>query len=86
MLDAFIRHQHMHSESITQLKRLIAAAMARLQPMKSVMREDELEDLDYYESFDIAHCKEKKVVVSIHNRLTNIETRLLKKQNAKVWE
>lgn len=76
----------MRSDSITQLKHLIKAAMARLQPMKSVMREDELEDLDYYESFDIAQCKEKKVVASIYNRLTNIETRLLKKQNSKVWE
>jgi len=76
----------MRSDSITQLKRLIAAAMARLLPMKSVMREDELEDFEYYESFDLTHCKEKKVVSSIHNRLTNIETRLLKRQNVKVWQ
>jgi hypothetical protein len=76
----------MNNDSIPQLKRLINAAMARLHPMKSIMREDELEDVDYYESFDIAHCKEKKIVASIHQRLTNIEARLLKKQNAKVWE
>ena len=47
----------MSSDSITQLKRFIKAAMTRLLPMKMVMSEDELEDFDYYESFDIAHCK-----------------------------
>lgn len=75
----------MRRESITQLKHSIKVTMTRLQTMKSLMREDELEDVDYYESFDITNCANKKIIGSIFKRLTNIEIKLLKRQNPKVW-
>jgi len=82
----FFNSQHMRRESITQLKHSIKATMTRLQPMKSVMREDELEDVDYYESFDITNCANKKIIASILIRLTIIETRLFKKNTSILYQ
>ena len=48
----------MSSEQIIKLRSFIKAAISRMQPLKSLMREDELEDFEYYESFDITNCTE----------------------------
>ncbi|GAA4938732.1 hypothetical protein GCM10023314_09200 [Algibacter agarivorans] len=69
----------MNSEQIIKLRTLIEEAISRMQPLKPSMREDELEDFEYYESFDITNCNEKRICLSILDRLTIIETRLLKK-------
>lgn len=71
----------MSRQKIIILKSLIEAAISRMQPLKPLMREDELEDLEYYESFDITDYTEKKICLSILDRLTIIETRLFKKNN-----
>ena len=69
----------MSSEQIIELRVLIKGAIKRMQPLKPLMREDELEDFEYYESFDINVNTAKKICLSILDRLTIIETRLLKK-------
>lgn len=72
----------MSSEHIIELSTLIEGAISRMQPLKRLMREDEFEDFEYYESFDITTYTEKKICLSILDRLTIIETRLLKKNNS----
>ena len=72
----------MSSEQIIKLRTFIEAAISRMQPLKSLMREDELEDFEYYESFDITNCTEKRICLSMLDRLTIIETRLLKKNKS----
>ena len=69
----------MGSEQIIKLRTLIERAISRIQPLKPLMRDYELEDFEYYESFDITNCTEKRICLSILDRLTIIETRLLKK-------
>ena len=75
----------MSSEQIIKLKTLIEGAISRMQPLKPFMREDELEDFEYYESFDITDYTEKKICISILDRLTIIETRLLKKNKSNFY-
>lgn len=72
----------MSSEHKIELRTLIEGAISRMQPLKRLMREDEFEDFEYYESFDITTYTEKKICLSILDRLTIIETRLLKKNNS----
>jgi len=67
---------------INKIRPLIKASISRLQPFKPLMHEDELEDVEYYESFDITDCTKKDIILSILDRLTNIETRLLKKNTS----
>lgn len=73
----------MNSE-INKIRSLIKASISRLQPFKPFMREDELEDVAYYESFDITDYTKKDIILSILDRLTNIETRLLKKNTSNI--
>jgi len=75
----------MSSEQIIKLKTLIEGAISRMQTLKPFMREDELEDFEYYESFDITDYTEKKICISILDRLTIIETRLLKKNKSNFY-
>ena len=75
----------MRNEDINKLKILIEAAILRLQPLKPLMREDEQEDLDYYESFDFSDKTDKNIGLSILQRLTTIETRLLKKHSSNLF-
>ncbi|MDA9069640.1 hypothetical protein N8013_06690 [Algibacter sp.] len=75
----------MSSEQIIKTRALIEEAISRMQPLKPLMREDELEDFEYYESFDITNYTEKKICLSILERLTIIETRLLKKNNSNFY-
>jgi len=55
----------MSSEQIIKTRALIEEAISRMQPLKPLMREDELEDFEYYESFDITNYTEKKICISI---------------------
>ena len=67
---------------INKIRPLIKASISRLQPFKPLMHEDELEDVEYYESFDITDYTKKDIILSILDRLTNIEKRLLKKNTS----
>ena len=69
----------MSSEQIIKLRTLIEGAISRMQSLKPLMREDELENFEYYESFDITDYTKKNICLSILDRLNIIETRLLKK-------
>lgn len=71
----------MSSEQLNKIRTSIEASLLRLQPLKPLMREDELEDVEYYESFNITNSTNKNMCLSILNRLTKIETRLLKKKH-----
>ena len=75
----------MSSEQIIELRVLIKGAIKRMQPLKPLMREDELEDFEYYESFDINVYTAKKICLSILDRLAIIETRLLKKNKSNFY-
>jgi hypothetical protein len=75
----------MSSEQIIELRTLIEGAISRMRPLKPLMHEDELEDFEYYESFDITDYTEKKICLSILDRLTIIETRLLKKYKSNFY-
>lgn len=75
----------MNSEQLIILRTRIRGAISRMQPLKPLMREDELEDLEYYESFDITNHTENKICLSILERLTIIETRLLKKNKSNFY-
>ena len=72
----------MSSEQLNNIRTTIKASLLRLQPFKPLMHEDELEDVEYYESFDITNSTNKNMCLSILNRLTKIETRLLKKNTS----
>lgn len=72
----------MSSEQLNNIRTTIKASLSRLQPFKPFMHEDELEDVEYYESFDITNSTNKNMCLSILNRLTKIETRLLKKNTS----
>ena len=76
----------MSSEQINKLRALIQETISRLKPMKPLMREDELEDVEYYEGFDITEYTKKDIILSILDRLTNIETRLLKKNKTSFFQ
>ncbi len=69
----------MNDESIKELRTSILKMISRLTPMKSFMREEELEDFEYYESFKITKKTKLEVCFSIIDRLTLIEARLLKR-------
>ena len=76
----------MSSEQINKIRTSIKASISRLQPKKPLMREDELEDVEYYESFEITEYTKKDIILSILDRLTNIETRLLKKNTSNFYK
>jgi hypothetical protein len=69
----------MSSEEIEQLRVSIQELIARLQSLKYLMWEEELEDFEYYESFIITGHTNKEVCFSILERLSLIEKRLLKR-------
>lgn len=69
----------MNIEQIEQLRASIKELIARLQPVKYLMWEEELEDFEYYESFIITDQTNKEVCFSIIDRLSLIEKRLLKR-------
>jgi len=71
----------MSSEQLNKIRTSIEASISRLQPLKPLMHEDELEDVEYYESINITNSTNKNMCLSILDRLTNIETRLLKKKH-----
>ena len=73
------KHIQMSSEHVNKIRALILEMISRLKPLKPLMREEELEDVEYYESFDITDYTKKDIILSILDRLTNIEARLLKK-------
>jgi hypothetical protein len=75
----------MNSKHILELKELKKETISRMQPLKPIMHEDELEDFEYYESFEITDYTEKKICLSILDRLTIIETRLLKKNKSNFY-
>ena len=76
----------MGNEEIIKLRTQIEEVISRMQPLKPLMREDEIEDFEYYEGFDITNHTEKKICFSILNRLTIIETRLLKKNKSNFFQ
>ena len=76
----------MSNEEIIKLRTQIEGAISRMQPLKPLMRDDELEDFEYYESFDITNSSKKEICLSILNRLTIIETRLLKKNKSNLFQ
>ena len=69
----------MSIEPIEQLRVSIKELIARLQSFKYLMWEEELEDFEYYESFIITDHTNKEICFSILERLSLIETRLLKR-------
>ena len=69
----------MSIEQIEQLRASIKELIARLQFFKYLMWEEELEDFEYYESFIITDHTNKEICFSILERLSLIETRLLKR-------
>ena len=69
----------MSIEPIEQLRASIKELIARLQSFKYLMWEEELEDFEYYESFIITDHTNKEICFSILERLSLIETRLLKR-------
>jgi len=69
----------MSIEPIEQLRVSIKELIARLQSFKYLMWEEELEDFEYYESFIITDQTNKEICFSILERLSLIETRLLKR-------
>ena len=69
----------MSIEQIGPLRASIKEIMTRLQALKYLMREEELEDFEYYESFIITDHTNKEICFSILERLSLIETRLLKR-------
>jgi hypothetical protein len=69
----------MSIEPIEQLRASIKELIARLQSLKYLMWEEELEDFEYYESFIITDQTNKEICFSILERLSLIETRLLKR-------
>jgi len=76
----------MSNEEIIKLRTQIEGTISRMQALKPLMREDELEDFEYYEGFDITNHPDKKIFLSILNRLTIIETRLLKKNKSNFFQ
>ncbi len=70
----------MSIEEIEQLRVSIKKLIARLQSLKYLMWEEELEDFEYYKSFIITSHTNKEVCFSILERLSLIETRLLKRK------
>ena len=69
----------MSIEPIKQLRASIKELIARLQSLKYLMWEEELEDFQYYQSFIITDHTNKEICFSILERLSLIETRLLKR-------
>ena len=69
----------MSIEPIKQLRASIKELIARLQSLKYLMWEEELEDFEYYQSFIITDHTNKEICFSILERLSLIETRLLKR-------
>ena len=69
----------MDIEHIEPLGASIKEMITRLQLLKYMMREEELEDFEYYESFIITDNTNKEICFSILERLSLIETRLLKR-------
>jgi len=76
----------MGNEEIIKLKTQIEEAISRMQPLKPLMREDEIEDFEYFESFEITNDTKNKLCLSILNRLTIIETRLLRKNKSNFYQ
>ena len=76
----------MGNEEIIKLRTQIEEAISRMQPLKPLMREDEIEDFEYFESFEITNDTKNKLCLSILNRLTIIETRLLKKNKSNFYQ
>ena len=69
----------MDIEHIEPLGASIKEMITRLQLLKYMMREEELEDFEYYESFIITDQTNKEICFSILERLSLIEARLLKR-------
>jgi hypothetical protein len=69
----------MDIEHIEPLGASIKEMITRLQLLKYMMREEELEDFEYYESFIITDNTNKEICFSILERLSLIEARLLKR-------
>jgi hypothetical protein len=76
----------MGNEEIIKLRTQIEEAISKMQPLKPFMREDEIEDFEYFESFEITNDTKNKLCLSILNRLTIIKTRLLKKNKSNFYQ
>lgn len=59
------KQQEMNNEQTIKLRPPIEGTISRMQPLKPLMFEDELEDFEYYESFDIFDYTEKNMLINI---------------------